>query len=39
MDDKHIFFVKQISGNFQSVRGRNHLAYMRLPITAPSNKP
>ena len=40
MDDKHKFiFAKQISDNLQSVRDRNRpVGYMRLPITAPSNK-
>ena len=35
-----IFFVKQISDNLQSVGDQNHLvAYMRLPIEPPLNKP
>ena len=39
IDDKHIFFVKQISDNSPNVRDQNHLlGNMRLPITAPSNK-
>ena len=40
MDDKHNYFLEQISDNFQSVRDQNDLVgYMRLPITAPLKKP
>ena len=36
----NIFFVEQISDSLHSVLDPNHqVGYMRLPITAPSNKP